>query len=78
MCELIDILEKQCTDYSVHMRDWPRHGFRYEVRTCYLFACGSGVGRTLEEAIKRSLKNMEKNFKKLPLATDEDLNELHL
>jgi len=74
----MDVFKKleECTDYSIYKRDWPRHGFQYEVRVWRFFAYGSGVGITLENAINRALKHMEKNDSKIRYATDEEMNEI--
>jgi hypothetical protein len=48
-------LDGACTDFTIYNRDWPRHGFRWEVHAQYFFCTGSGVGKTLEEAVDRAV-----------------------
>jgi hypothetical protein len=74
--EAIALLESNCTDWSIHNRDFPRHGCRYEVWAMYFFAGGKGVGRTLGEAVQRALAKMKREDAKIPRATWEQLREI--
>ncbi len=74
--EAIALLDAECTDFSIHNRDWPRHGFRWEVHAIRFFARGKGVGHTLGEAVQRALKHMVVVDSHFPRATDAEMSEL--
>lgn len=59
------LLRNNCNNYTIDMRDWPRLGFAYTVRCTALWAYGSGVGRSLEQAATRALNDMRKRKAKL-------------
>lgn len=56
--EALQLLDSNTTDFSIYNRDWPRHGFRWEVRAFYFFERGRGVGQTFGEAAQRALHHM--------------------
>ncbi|OPZ66114.1 MAG: hypothetical protein BWY85_00050 [Firmicutes bacterium ADurb.Bin506] len=74
--DAIALLESNCTDWSVHNRDWPRHGARYEVWAIHFFALGKGAGRTLGEAAQRAVAHMRRMDAKIPRATWEEMKAI--
>jgi len=56
----IEKLEANTTDYTIHCRDFARHGFRYEVTAVYFFAYSRCVGHTLDQAVDRALASMRR------------------
>lgn len=57
--DIINLLESTSTDWEINSRDWPSHGYQYEVRAAYFFDSGVGVGHTLVEAGIRALLALE-------------------
>lgn len=76
-------LNEACTDWTIHNRDWPRHGFRYEVWAVCFFVAAKAVGRTLEEAIDRALKMLKTRQAKVrwgnpnEIMIEDDMYETH-
>lgn len=72
-------LDAACTDFTIKNRDWPRHGFRWEVHAQFFFTSGSGVGRTLEEAVDRAVaclhRRDDRNRRDGMYASDDDINQ---
>ena len=74
----IEKLDSNCTDYSIHMRDWPKHGFRYVVTAIHFCEYARCVGHTLEQAVDRAIDHLNKSMKSRPsVDLDEVLNILN-
>src|SRR5512147_2959635 len=71
--EPLSRLTQHCTDWSIHNRDYPRHGFQYEVHAIWFFVGARAVGRTLDEAIDRALKVLKTRRDKFQSANQADL-----
>jgi hypothetical protein len=86
MTDIIKHLEEHYTDFTIHNRDWWRPNIvglcklkvliRYEVHIMYFFCRGSGIGRTLEEAVQRAERNIIIKQSKIRYASDDDINQL--
>jgi hypothetical protein len=71
---LVDLMAAT-TDFTIHNRDWPRHGIRWEVVAVRFIARGSAVGHTLRQAVDRALVRLERMDDAIPRASLEDLGE---
>jgi len=79
-------LSRQCTDFDIINRDWPRQwtfidpygnllyigaGQHWEVRVSFFFDCSRGRGRTAWQAARRAVRAMNKFTNKRMAAQDE-------
>lgn len=65
-------LQRECTDWSIHKRDFPSHGKTFEVWAQKFIVVGEGRSNSIHEAVALAIKDMKKNWKKINFANPKD------